>query len=69
MRNTDMLNHWVHPGDIRWREILKIQEEDAKLARLVIPLRVVDELDRQKYGQGDLARKAQITARLSAPPS
>lgn len=61
--DTNMLNHWVQPGDIRWREILKIQKENAKLARLVIPLRVVDELDRQKYGQGDLARKAATAIR------
>ena len=34
------------------------------LTRLVIPLRVIDELDRQKYGQGDLAKKAATAIRF-----
>ena len=61
--DTNMLNHWAQPGDIRWREVLRTSRESAVLARLVIPLRVIDELDRQKYGQGDLARKAATAIR------
>jgi PIN domain len=61
--DTNMLNHWRQPGDIHWREVLKSQEEDANLARLVIPLKVIDELDRQKYGQGDLAKRAATAIR------
>jgi hypothetical protein len=41
----------------------KAQGEDILLTRLVIPLRVIDELDRQKYGQGDLAKKAATAIR------
>jgi rRNA-processing protein FCF1 len=61
--DTNMLNHWAQPGDIRWREVLRDCQEIATLARLVVPLRVIDELDRQKYGQGDLARKAATAIR------
>ena len=61
--DTNMLNHWRQPGDVLWREVLKAQGEDVPLTRLVVPLRVIDELDRQKYGQGDLARKAATAIR------
>ncbi|MFJ9690399.1 PIN domain-containing protein [Streptomyces bacillaris] len=61
--DTNMLNHWRQPGDVLWREIFKGQGENVPLTRLVIPLRVIDELDRQKYGQGDLARKAATAIR------
>lgn len=61
--DTNMLNHWRQPGDVLWREVFKAQGEDIPLTRLVIPLRVIVELDRQKYGQGDLARKAAIAIR------
>ncbi|MFE1841698.1 PIN domain-containing protein [Streptomyces sviceus] len=56
--DTNMFNHWSQPGDIPWRRVLKDQGESAKLCRLIVPLTVIDELDRQKYGQGELARKA-----------
>jgi len=59
-----MLNHWRQPGDVLWRDVFKAQGEDVPLTRLVIPLRVVDELDRQKYGQGDLAKKAATAIRF-----
>lgn len=58
-----MLNHWRQPCDILWREVFKAEGENIPLARLIIPLRVIDELDRQKYGQGDLARKAATVIR------
>jgi rRNA-processing protein FCF1 len=61
--DTNMLNHWRQPGDIRWRDVFQAQGEDVLLTRLVIPLRVIDELDRQKYGQGDLAKKAATAIR------
>lgn len=61
--DTNMLNHWQQPGDILWRDIFKDEGEKVPLTRLVIPLRVIDELDKQKYGQGDLARKAATAIR------
>ncbi|MFF4349999.1 PIN domain-containing protein [Streptomyces sp. NPDC001530] len=61
--DTNMLNHWQQPGDIRWRDLFKAQDEKVPLTRLVVPLRVIDELDKQKYGQGDLARKAATAIR------
>ena len=61
--DTNMLNHWQQPGDILWRDVFKAQRERIPDTRLVIPLRVIDELDKQKYGQGDLARKAATAIR------
>jgi hypothetical protein len=63
--DTNMLNHWQQPGDIRWRDVLRARTETSAMARLVIPLRVLDELDKQKYGRddGDLARKAATAIR------
>lgn len=61
--DTNMLNHWRQPGDILWREVFKAGGESVPLTRLVVPLRVIDELDRQKYGDGDLARKAATVIR------
>ncbi|MER8188410.1 PIN domain-containing protein [Kitasatospora sp. NPDC094015] len=61
--DTNMLNHWAQPGDVRWREVLKEQGEDTRLVRLIVPLRVLDELDRQKYGTGALAKKAATAIR------
>jgi hypothetical protein len=61
--DTNMLNHWRQPGDILWRDVFRTQGEDVPLTRLVVPMRVIDELDQQKYGQGDLARKAATAIR------
>ncbi|MFB7403331.1 PIN domain-containing protein [Streptomyces rubiginosohelvolus] len=61
--DTNMLNHFKQPGDIPWVDVLKDQGESTTQARLVVPLRVIDELDAQKYGQGDLARKAHTAIR------
>jgi PIN domain len=61
--DTNMLNHWRQPGDVRWRELFKAQGEDIPFTRLVVPLRVIDELDRQKYGNGELARRAATAIR------
>jgi len=61
--DTNMLNHWHQPGDILWHEVLKSSGEEVSFARLVVPLRVIDELDRQKYGNGDLAKRAATAIR------
>lgn len=61
--DTNMLNHWQQPGDIPWREVFKAEGDNVPLARLVIPLRVIDELDRQKYGESKLAYKAATAIR------
>ncbi|WP_432192812.1 PIN domain-containing protein [Streptomyces sp. bgisy027] len=61
--DTNMLNHWQQPGDILWRDIFRDQGERIPDTRVVVPLRVIDELDKQKYGQGDLARKAATAIR------
>ncbi|MFF1715555.1 PIN domain-containing protein [Streptomyces sp. NPDC058268] len=62
--DTNMLNHWRQPSDVRWREVLKGQGENTPQTRLVVPLCVVDELDRQKYGQGELAKRAATAIRF-----
>lgn len=62
--DTNMLNHWRQPDHVVWRDIFKKQGEEVPLTRLVIPLCVLDELDGQKYGQGDLARKAATAIRF-----
>ncbi len=56
--DTNMLIHWNRPRDIEWKDVLRHSGETATQARLVVPLRVVDELDRQKYGDGKLADRA-----------
>ncbi|MEU9780912.1 PIN domain-containing protein [Streptomyces phaeochromogenes] len=61
--DTNMLNHWKQPGDVLWRDVFKAQNETVPVTRLVIPLRVIDELDEQKYGQGELAKKAATAIR------
>lgn len=63
--DTNMLNHWQQPGGVMWRQVFKDQGEDVPLTRLVVPLAVVDELDRQKYGRADsdLAKRATTAIR------
>ncbi|WP_158711506.1 PIN domain-containing protein [Streptomyces xylophagus] len=61
--DTNMLNHWSQPGDVDWREVLKAPGEETRLCRLIVPLTVIDELDRQKYGQGQLAKRAATAIR------
>lgn len=56
--DTNMLIHWNRPCDIGWKDVLRASQEPVTQARLVVPLRVVDELDRQKYGDGSLADRA-----------
>jgi hypothetical protein len=56
--DTNMLIHWRRPSEVRWSEMLRARGESARQARIVVPLRVVDELDRQKYGAGPLASRA-----------
>ncbi|MET8860426.1 PIN domain-containing protein [Streptomyces sp. NPDC004579] len=61
--DTNMLNHWQQPGGVVWPDIFKDQGEKVPLTRLVVPLRVIDELDNQKYGQGELAKRATTAIR------
>jgi rRNA-processing protein FCF1 len=61
--DTNMLNHWQQPSGIVWPKVLKEVGLKAHPVRLIIPMTVIDELDRQKYGQGDLARKAATAIR------
>jgi hypothetical protein len=61
--DTNMLNHWQQPDGVLWRKVLSANGLRSRLVRLVIPMRVIDELDRQKYGHGDLARKAATAIR------
>lgn len=61
--DTNMLIAWQQPTMIKWQEVLRRQGETLRQARLVVPLRVVDELDRQKYGDGKLAQRAGVALR------
>jgi hypothetical protein len=62
--DTNMLNHWRQPDNILWRDVFRAAGQNVPHTRLIIPLRVIDELDRQKYGKGDLARKAATAIRF-----
>lgn len=63
--DTHMLNHWQQPGGVLWRQVFKDLGEDVPLTRLVVPLAVIDELDRQKYGpkDDDLPKRAAAAIR------
>jgi rRNA-processing protein FCF1 len=61
--DTNMLNHWQQPSGIVWPTVLKEAGLKAHPVRLIVPMTVIDELDRQKYGHGDLARKAATAIR------
>ncbi|KOU29773.1 PIN domain-containing protein [Streptomyces sp. WM6368] len=56
--DTNALNHWPRPDEVKWTEVLREQGLEGKLARLVIPLVVIDELDLQKGGTNPLSEKA-----------
>ncbi|MGW2539907.1 PIN domain-containing protein [Kitasatospora sp. NPDC001574] len=56
--DTHMLNHWNSPSAVVWQEVLKAGGRPTKTVRLVVPDAVIGELDQQKYGQGDLAKRA-----------
>ena len=52
--DTHVLLHFQRPEDVDWRSFI-----DAADIRLVLPLRVLEELDEKKYGQrDDLAGRA-----------
>jgi rRNA-processing protein FCF1 len=52
--DTNTLLHYQRPDNVRWTEMLKCLS-----VRLVVPLRVVEELDAKKYGRSDvLAQRA-----------
>ncbi|MEU4562364.1 PIN domain-containing protein [Actinoplanes sp. NPDC023936] len=61
--DTNILNHWRRPAEIDWPKVLRQWDEPADVARIVVPLRVVDELDSQKYGDGPLAKRASRAVR------
>jgi hypothetical protein len=44
--DTNMLNHWRQPGDIRWRDVFKAAGQNVPHTRLVIPLRVIEAYSR-----------------------
>ncbi|MER5966882.1 PIN domain-containing protein [Streptomyces sp. NPDC002057] len=56
--DTNALNHWPRPDEVKWSEELRAAGLDQKHARLVIPLVVIDELDLQKSGSNALSEKA-----------
>jgi PIN domain len=62
--DTNVLHTWMRPDQINWPEVLRGWKESERDARLVVPLRVVDELDGQKYGDGPLARSATKAVRF-----
>ncbi|WP_439943432.1 PIN domain-containing protein [Streptomyces sp. BBFR115] len=61
--DTNILNWWNQPHTINWRQLFKDEGFDAPLTRLVVPLVVIEELDRQKYGDGMLAKRAATAIR------
>lgn len=61
--DTNMLNHWRQPSDVVWQEIFKDRGRVVSTVRLVVPLRVINELDKQKYGDGELAKRATTAIR------
>ncbi|WP_181412298.1 PIN domain-containing protein [Streptomyces griseorubiginosus] len=61
--DTNILNWWEQPHTINWRQLFKDEGIDASSARLVVPLVVIEELDRQKYGAGLLAKRAATAIR------
>ncbi|GAA3371238.1 hypothetical protein GCM10020367_21090 [Streptomyces sannanensis] len=61
--DTNVLLRWDQPDHINWRTILKDDGANDPQTRLVVPLVVLDELDRQKYGDGVLARRAATAIR------
>ncbi|MET7331052.1 PIN domain-containing protein [Nonomuraea sp. NPDC005650] len=56
--DTNILVWWAQPGDVDWIDVLAGQEIEATAVRLIVPIVVIDELDRQKYGEGILAKRA-----------
>jgi PIN domain len=62
--DTNVFHTWQRPDQIDWPAVLRGWTETARTARLVVPLRVVDELDGQKYGNGFLAESATKAVRF-----
>ncbi|MBT1185206.1 hypothetical protein HET69_14605 [Streptomyces sp. CJ_13] len=56
--DTNMLVHWRPPGEVKWTEVLRDEGVRTKEVRLVVPLVVIDELDRHKSGAGQLGDRA-----------
>ena len=54
MPDTNVLLHYLPPSQIDWKSVVGVDR-----VRLILPLRVVEELDERKYGgRGDLADRA-----------
>ncbi|WP_435233852.1 PIN domain-containing protein [Micromonospora aurantiaca (nom. illeg.)] len=62
--DTNVFHTWQRPDQIDWPTVLRGWKETERTARLVVPLRVIDELDRQKYGNGFLAESATKAVRF-----
>jgi hypothetical protein len=62
--DTNMLLHWHAPDQVGWREVFQDRGETVPRTRVIVPLRVIDELDRQKYPQGDLGVRAATAIRF-----
>ncbi|MGW6975439.1 PIN domain-containing protein [Streptomyces sp. NPDC054952] len=56
--DTNVLVHWRPPNEIKWTEVLRDQDVRTTQVRLVVPLVVIDELDRHKNGSGQLGERA-----------
>jgi hypothetical protein len=61
--DTNMLIAWQDPSQIDWQQTLRDQREQVTMARIIVPLRVIDELDRQKAGHGTLGKRADKAVR------
>ncbi|MFD5512139.1 PIN domain-containing protein [Streptomyces sp. NPDC127051] len=56
--DTNMLVHWRPPNEVKWTDVLRDEGVRTREVRLVVPLVVIDELDRQKSGAGQLGERA-----------
>lgn len=56
--DTNMLVHWRPPNEVKWTEVLRSEGVRTREVRLVVPLVVIDELDRHKSGAGQLGERA-----------
>ncbi|MFB7031543.1 MULTISPECIES: PIN domain-containing protein [Terrabacteria group] len=56
--DTNMLVHWLSPDQVKWTDVLRGEGVRTSEVRLVVPLIVIDELDRQKSGEGQLGERA-----------
>ena len=56
MLDTNILLQYQEPSKVRWRDVLRVES-----VRLIVPLRVVEELDAKKYSASKrLAERARV---------